>query len=53
MLFQIEKLSFVKYVSSLFVGYESDDDVACTTDEDIMDRNDLSEDYPDTWCHSK
>ena len=32
-------------------GYEPDDDIACTTDEDIMDRNDLSEDYPDTWCH--
>ncbi|KAL3915634.1 MAG: hypothetical protein SGILL_005555, partial [Bacillariaceae sp.] len=32
-------------------GYESDPNVPCTTDETVMNRNDLSEQFPDTWCY--
>jgi len=34
-------------------GYESDPNVPCTTDESIMARNELSEEYPEDWCHMK
>jgi hypothetical protein len=34
-------------------GYESDPNVPCTTDEAVMSRNELSEEFPDDWCHMK
>jgi len=34
-------------------GYEKDPNVPCTTDESIASRNDMFEEYPDSWCHMK
>ena len=34
-------------------GYEADPNIPCTTDESVVARNDLSEEYPDTWCYMK
>ncbi len=34
-------------------GYESDPNVPCTTDESVVSRNELSAEYPDTWCYMK
>jgi len=32
-------------------GYESNPDTPCTTDPSVTSRNNLSEQYPDEWCH--
>jgi len=32
-------------------GYEANPNVACTNDESVMSRNNLSEEYPDEWCY--
>lgn len=34
-------------------GYEIDPNVPCTNDQSVMDRNNLSEEYPENWCHMK
>ena len=34
-------------------GYERDPNASCTNDQSVMDRNNLSEDYPESWCYMK
>ena len=34
-------------------GYERDPNASCTNDQSVMDRNNLSEEYPESWCYMK
>ena len=34
-------------------GYERDPNAPCTNDQSVMDRNNLSEEYPESWCYMK